>query len=280
MRILHAVGHAVPPHGLAGLRFWGQTGERSGAWMAAADPVHLEPQLSHLRLHAFAMDEVPRAELRELFEYLQHIVSADEQFAFARLGPLAYLRSEQPIATCAVSPAVAAGRDPGEFLPVGETARDHDRLVAELQMSLHDHAVNRSRESSGKRTLNSIWLWGGGTAPEQSVQAIPPLFSDDPLIRGYWLSCSGAGQGWRENLDDALNLAPQGFVAVAPEAPGVLPQEAMAERLESMRRILKRGDLKSLTLLFRDGLSIEIGRRDAFRFWRSVSPLLMEASDD
>ncbi len=279
-RILPAVGHAVPRHGLAGLRFWGQTGERSGAWMAAADPVHLEPHLSHLRLHAFQMDEIPRADLRELFESLQSIVGEDEQFAFARLGPFAYLDSKQPIATSAVSPSIADGCDPGEFLPVGEAARDHDRLVAELQMALHDHAVNRSRESSGKRTINSIWLWGGGTAPEQSEQPIPPLFSDDPLIRGYWLSCSGTGHAWRENLEDALNLAPEGFVAVAPEATGALPQEIMAERLASLRGILKRGDLMSVTLLFRDELSIEIRRRDAFRFWRSVSPLLMEPIDD
>ena len=54
----------------------------------------------------------------------------------------------------------------------------------------------------------------------------------------------------------------------------------MASWLENLRVILKRGDLGQLTLLFRDGLKIELKKRDALRFWRKVSPLLMEAGDN
>jgi hypothetical protein len=51
----------------------------------------------------------------------------------------------------------------------------------------------------------------------------------------------------------------------------------MADCLESLRVILKRGDLRKLTLLFRDGMKIDLERQDAFRFWRKVSPMLFEA---
>ena len=44
--VLGVIAHALPAAGLAALRFWGQTGERSDAWIAAADPVHLEARLS------------------------------------------------------------------------------------------------------------------------------------------------------------------------------------------------------------------------------------------
>ena len=70
---------------------------------------------------------------------------------------------------------------------------------------------------------------------------------------------------------DALNLAPNGFVAVAPDDADFAQQGALSTRLERLRIVMKRGDLRRLTLLFRDGLSIEIARTDAFRFWRKPS---------
>jgi hypothetical protein len=279
-RTLRAIGHTVPSDGLAALRFWGQTGERSGAWMAAADPVHLQAGLNRLRLRAFRSDEIPRPDLRKLFDSLQELMGQDGRFAFARLGPLAYLRSNEPIVTSSVSPAVVDGREPDDFMPAGETAAAHDRLLGELQMALHDHQVNRVRASAGNRTINSIWFWGGGTAPEQALRPLPPVFSNDPLIRGYWLSCTGTGNAWTDDLDEVLELAPDGFVAVVPaesEAPG---REAISDLMESLRLVLKRGDLSSLALLFRDGLSIEIARSDRYRFWRKISRLLTEQSDD
>ncbi len=277
---LRAIGHTAPSDGLGALRFWGQTGERSGAWMAAADPVHLEAGLNHLRLHAFRGDEIPRSDLRRLFESLQEMVGEDGRFAFARLGPLAYLRSNEPIVTSSVSPAAIDGREPGDFMPAGEAAAAHDRLLGELQMALHDHEVNRIRASAGKRTINSIWFWGGGTAPEQALRPLPPVFSNDPLIRGYWLSCAGSGNAWTDDLDEALELAPDGFVAVVPAETAAPGQQAISDLLERLRLVLKRGDLSRLTLLFRDGLSIEIASSDRYRFWRRISRLLTEISDD
>lgn len=279
-RILRAIGHEPPSQGLAALRFWGQTGERSGAWMAAADPVHLEARLNHLCLFAFELDAIPRSDLRELYEHLQQVVGDEDRFAFARLGPLIYLRCKEGIASAAVSPAVVDGLDPSEFLPAGEAAQVHDRLVSEMQMALHDHAVNLARESSGKRSVNSIWIWGGGIAPEAAMRAIPPVFSEDALVRGYWLSCHGVGHAWMEDFDAALERAPGGFVAVAPERKDRLPPDAMSDRLDRLRRLLQRGHLASLLLLFGDGLTIRISRHDAYRFWKSVSPMLKEAFDD
>jgi hypothetical protein len=275
--VLREIGHTVPAEGLAALRFWGQTNERAGVWMAAADPVHLEARLDHLCLYALPGDEVSRPHLRELINYLQETLGNDERYAFARLGQFAYLRGQEPIATAAVSPAVVDGREPDQFMPAGEHAAAHDRLLSELQMALHDHEVNQQRVASGRRPANSIWIWGGGTAPEQDERPILPLFANDPLFRGYWDSCLGSIELWPGDFDDALSIAPDGFVAVAPDAMDTLQPEAMADCLENLRLIVKRGDLRKLTLLFHDGLKIEIGKTDAYRFWRKVSPLLMDA---
>ncbi len=123
--------------------------------------MHLEAGLNRLRLRAFRGDEIPRPDLRRLFESLQEMVGEDGRFAFARLGPLAYLRSNEPIVTSSVSPAAIDGREPGDFMPAGEAAAAHDRLLGELQMALHDHEVNRSlQQQASERSTRS----GSGVA--------------------------------------------------------------------------------------------------------------------
>ncbi len=278
--VLRAIGHCVPADGLAALRFWGQTGERPGAWIAAADPVHLEARLDHLCLYALRGDDISRTDLRDLFDYLQKTLGDDDRYAFARLGHLGYLRGQEPIATAAVSPDVVDGHAPDEFMPAGDNAVTHDQLLSEAQMALHDHEVNLRRAASGNRSVNSIWFWGGGTAPEKDAQPIPPLFADDPLFRGYWNSRTGIIDSWTGNVDEALSNAPDGFVAVVPDELDYSQPEAMATCLENLRVVLKRGDLRALTLLFRDGLKIDVDKKDTFRFWRKVSPLLMEAGNN
>jgi len=279
-RVLCEIGHSVPATGLAALRFWGQTGERSGAWIAAADPVHLEARLDHLCLYALRGNDISRRELRDLFDHFQKTLGDDERFVFAAHGHLGYVHGQESIATAALSPDVVDGCAPDEFMPVGENAATHDRLLSELQMTLHDHEVNQQRAANGRRSVNSIWFWGGGTAPEKVARPIPPLFADDPTFRGYWDCCVGANESWRGNLDEALSIAPDGFVAVVPDGLDSTQPEVMAGCLENLRVMLKRGDLRRLTLLFRDGLKIVLEKRDALRFWRKVSPLLMEAGDN
>lgn len=278
--VLQVIGQPVPTEGLAALRFWGQTGERSGAWIAAADPVHLEPRLDHLCLFALRGNQISRAELRDVFDYLQKTLGDDERFGFARLGRLGYLRGKQPIATASVPPVVVDGLPPDEFMPAGDDAMTHDQLLSELQMALHDHDVNQNRTTRGEHSINSVWFWGGGIAPEKDTRAIPPLFADDPLFKGYWESCTGVVETWKNRFEECLNIAPDGFVAVAPDELDAASDEVLADCVESSRSILRRGDLRKLTILFRDGLKVDLGRTDAYKFWRGVSPLLMEKSDD
>ena len=50
--VLEVLKLPYPDNGIAALRMWGQTGDRPTVWVAAADPVYLEPRLDHLCLHA------------------------------------------------------------------------------------------------------------------------------------------------------------------------------------------------------------------------------------
>lgn len=280
--ILHAVldiiGHSTGTDGLAALRFWGQTSERCGSWIVAADPVHLEARLDHLCLHALRGAQSDIADVGAIFDYLQTIFGSDD-FAFATLGQHAYLRSDSEIASAEISSWVISGSPPDEFMPQGPAAYAHHRLVSEVQMALHDHEINASRERRGLGAVNSIWLWGGGHAPEVSVEPILPLFANDPLFRGFWLSRTGLAEPWTDDFDACVALAEKGFVAVTPDGRDQVHQEngdseSPDDYLRALRRLQKRNKLGHLTLLFRDGLRADIRSSDRFRLWRGESSLL------
>ena len=257
--------------GLAALHFWGQTGDRSGAWMAAADPVHLEARLDHLFLHDLRGKQMPMADLRSIFDFLQDTFGSD-RMAFARIGHQGYLRGAGGFATAKMSAIAIDGRRPDEFMPKqGDdgAADDHHRLLSEVQMALHQHVVNDHRQESGMPEVNSLWIWGGGTAPEVKVKPMLPLFSNDPLLKGFWLSRTGIVEPWADDFGPCIALAQKGFVAIAPQNRG-----SSDRYLLQLKSLMASGKIGRLTVIFRDGLRAEISSRDAFRFWRRESPLV------
>jgi hypothetical protein len=265
LRVLSALNLPLPESGLAALRLWGQTGERPAGWHAAADPVCLEAGLNHLYLRVLSGPELPEDDVAEIFEHLQEALAADRHWWLFRRGTCGYLQCDQAMSTASASPSVAQGDSPGDFMPEDEQASAHDRLQGEVQMCLHENAVNRRREQTGMHPVNALWIWGGGTAPGQSITALPPLYADDPLFTGYWLSRSAQAAPWPGAFDACLEASPQGFVAVAPT---VEPAGAAGACLRILFRMLEQGGLRRLTLLFPDGLRADCRRSDRLRWWR------------
>ena len=258
-----------PESGFAALRMWGQTGERPTRWIAALDPVYLEPRLDHLCLHALSRKDVPARELRALIDHLQRTLGGANEVGFTRLGPCAYLSSPEAVATADVPAYVVDQRQPDDFLPVGEGSASYRNLASEIEMSLHDHEVNIEREAKSRRPINAMWLWGGGTAPLQETRAQPPLFSDDPLLTGYWYSATAVAEPWLGGIEACLDASVAGFVAETPI--GDDSPELLEGCLAELRHALRKGRVSELTLLFRDGLRASVRRSHALRFWRRRS---------
>lgn len=273
--VAELIGHDARGDGLAALHFWGQTGDRSATWMAAADPVYLEARLDHLYLHDLRGEQMPISDLRPVFDFLQATFGS-ENLAFARIGRQGYLRGEDSIATASMSASIIDGLRPDDFMPKhGKegNSEDHHRLLSEVQMALHEHEVNIARVKAGLREVNSLWIWGGGAAPEVSVQPIFPLFANDPLFKGFWLSRTGIVEEWSDGFETCVELAQKGFVAIVPQAAG--QSESPDRHLQTLKALLEAGRIGRLTLLFRDGLRADIKARDAYRLWRRESSLLM-----
>ncbi|MDA0679351.1 MAG: hypothetical protein O2880_03345 [Proteobacteria bacterium] len=268
--VLKLIGAPVPNGGLAALRYWGQSGERSTTWMAAADPVHLETRLHTLRLRSLRPDEVTEHELQTLFDHLQATVGNDSNFSFVTIGQCGYLRTACPIDTVPVSAQVLHGLPPDEFVPSGETVAKYHQLLGELQMALHEHDVNQRRARSGQPEINSLWLWGGGIVAEPVAHPLPTLFANDPLFRGYWNQSFAEVKDWDGDIERVVEKSDSGFVAVLPEPGPEIAARTLTDCLDQLKRLAGR----PLVLLFRDGLAVEINRWDALRPWRSVAPIL------
>lgn len=266
------LGLPYPEEGLAALRMWGQTGDRPTVWIAAADPVYLEPRLDHLCLHSLRRSGIESSDLRPLFDHLQTTLAEEKQYGFARLGSRGYLRCEHPISTSSVPAYVVDQRDPGEFLPSGEHTVTHRNILSEIEMALHEHEVNERRVSEGMQPVNSLWLWGGGMAPEIVTRPQPPLFSDDPLLAGYWESATAVSDVWPGSFADCAEASLHGFVAVTPEND--LRHETMEGYLRELRELLRANTVSRLILLFRDGLRADVHRSDTLKFWRRDNELL------
>ena len=270
--VLRELGRDYPPEGLAALRMWGQTGDRPGTWLAAADPVYMEPQLDRLFLHALGPADVSRPELRRLFDALQATLGSDGSLGFARLGSCGYIRSEQPMVTSSVSTPLMDRQNPAGSLPPADAAADTLNLISEIEMTLHAQPVNEERQSRGQPPVNSLWLWGGGYAPQQSRVPLPPLYADEPILRGYWKSASSAVYEWPGSIATCIDAAPAGFVASLSLAQG--EDAALEAELTVLRDALRSGRLDRVVLIAADGLRATLRRSDRFRVWRRIAPVL------
>ncbi len=273
--VLSELGWDVPADGLAALRLWGQTGERPTAWIAAADPVSFEPRLDSLRLHDVGAGVTP-SELCGLTEHLQTSLGGDGGYRFVQIGDCAYVTAEEPLATAAVPASSVDGERPNPHLPRGVAAAGYRQLVSEIEMALHAHAVNAEREAAGRRPVNSLWLWGGGTAPERLTEPLPPLFGDDALAQGYWLSRTGVALAWPGSIGACLEASGAGFVALVPASDDARLLESL---LGELRAALRSGRLEQLVLRFRDGVRAEVRHAHAMRLWRMRNSLLERAPD-
>jgi len=266
--VLRALGRQRPEQGLGALRMWGQTGDRPGTWIAAADPVYMEPRLDRLFLHALDTDDVSRSELRSLFDALQAILGEDGALGFARLGGCGYIRSQYPMVTPAVPATLLDGQNPAAALPSAAALG----LISEIEMALHELPANVERQARGQPPVNSLWVWGGGYAPQPRTVGVPPLYSGEPLLRGYWASVAGQAGEWPGTIAACLDAAPGGFVATVPHVQDV--DAAPEADLAAVRDALRSGRLNRAVLISADGIRVLLRRSDRLRVWRRVAPLL------
>lgn len=266
----------------AALRVLAGGGDPGGDCWLCLDPVHLEVHRRGMRLTdpvqlklSAAEDQALRADLAPVFAGLGELTAHGPGRWQLRLAADCRLETQ--------SPAQAIGRDVDPTLPAGPDGPRWRGLLAEAQMILHAHPVNRLRDANGQSLVNSLWLWGPGRLPD--VLASPPfdtVWSDDPVLQGL---ARAAGI--------AAHAAPAGFMPAPGRVLAVLTDLTdPANRLDAhawrtaLSRLESEWFAPALAALGRGGgtltlaafgpearMEAEITRTGLWKFWRRPLPL-------
>jgi hypothetical protein len=256
--------------------FLARTGrEPQGCW-ACAEPVHLLTALDHLQLGSPVPLPLDAAERGELVQALNDHF-ADSGFRLHAMERGGWLCECPPGLRCAAcEPAAAIGGNLRDLQPVGLDAARIRALVNEAQMLLHEHPVNARRAARGEPVVNSVWLWGIGSASACTAGGQGTLVSDDDWLVGLWRLHGGAVRpvaelaGVLARADGAVRVA----IAPDPTGSGAAAELARLERdvLEPLRESLVAGRVPAATLCV-GGWIIELDARARWRFWRRGRPL-------
>lgn len=167
------------------LRRQGEAGPRppSGAHWLCCDPVHLHFSRDTLLLAdasglAITRDEADTliAGLNDNFSDIGHFEAPAPERWYIRLAEAPRPRFH-PLAD-------VNGRPVQLFLPEGEDLRRWVRLSNEIEVWLYGHPVNTVRAEAGLRSINGVWLWGGGEAEATCAPRVQAVQAEQPFVRG------------------------------------------------------------------------------------------------
>jgi len=258
--------------------------EPSGAYWLCAEPARFIVGRADVRLGGLIGD-LDEAETDALIAAL-NLHFADDGLRFFALHGLArwFARVEHAPRLVTRPPEVALGASLAPYLPTGPDAARWRRWQSEVQMLLFENPVNRGREQSGRVSVDSVWLWGGGTLIERDRPAVR-IFANGGLIGELSRSAGLAPAA----LPAALDAAPSGVARVfwldaidAGVAAARLPAVDRAW-MAAAERALHAGTIDEVELVIAGralALGFRVPRPSLIRRWRSrfssphVAPLL------
>ena len=242
------------------------------AFWVCANPVHLAIDRDSLILQ-------PLSELRISDQESQALVSAirahfaTEQLEMIHIDTGVWVVGalhDQNLSTTEL--ALAEGRSVDGLLPTGADAPWWQRMVTEAQMILHDHPVNIAREQRGEVPINSLWIWGGGTAPVIQ-KSFDTMHAADALLRAL---AALSGTPLMDLPGDALDIPLDHRYLVefvVTDKPGTTGSISALETdwIAPAWRALGTGRLDELTLIVPLPNAIAVcqcDRKARRRFWR------------
>jgi hypothetical protein len=174
----------------------------AGSAWALLTPSHWHLGTEQLSLGDPAALLLGEAEARPLFDAVAPLFTS-EGFDIRYAAPLRWYLAHDSLArlpTASLDRVIGRNVDP--WLVQGAEGRLLRRLQNEVQMLLHGHPVNASREARGLLPVNSVWFSGTGVA--QPVPPAPEAAQVDERLRSGALAEDWAAwcKAW-QSLDDA-----------------------------------------------------------------------------
>jgi hypothetical protein len=272
--------------GAAALRAAGEEGgarPSPGEHWLCADPVNISFAGEHLVLNPAQALKISQEEALDLERLMRATLAGRGEFHMA-CPERGYLRLAKP-SRIRFAPLIdAAGRPLSYFLPEGEDEREWLRIAGEVEIALHESALNARREEAGLPAINRLWFWGQGPTPA-------PLAATRPLVIADSLSgCGAARLAGSEaqalaHLAEALHSEAEELVILIEELEQpVLYSDSQAwlaalSSLEARLFAPLRGALRRRGVRLEISVPLRAGGPELaiaprrFAFWRRPAPL-------
>jgi hypothetical protein len=260
---------------VAPLALLGAGGDPGDDYVLRADPVHLSADRdSGLRVQT--IDDLSIADAAAIVRMLDRHF-ADDDLRFEAVRPDAWFARRREAVTIATTPPDAvAGRSVAESMPSGPESRIWRRWQNEIEMMLHEHAVNREREARGVPPVNAVWFSGGGRLAD--VPALPRTFvSAAPSRLGDLALGIARAAGSPASNDDVASIVSRAHEAGRDAcAIGVASGDVDADELEKRAlapalELLDAGSLAAVHVVADgNGTSLRWTAHRA-RIWRRVA---------
>ncbi|HEV7986337.1 MAG TPA: hypothetical protein VGP20_09225 [Steroidobacteraceae bacterium] len=248
-------------------------------WLAT--PVYYFAGLDSVQLHPAGLLEMPleaQAALASDF----NAVFADDHWRLHATGRRELLLAGPALEADGDDPARFLGSKLGRQQMRGAGAPELRRLAVEIEMWLHEHAINRQRQSSGELLVSGLWLWGSEPLLRTASEARPEraladvrLYGRDTVAEALWRRRAGTSAPLPERLAMVLESTADAHVVLYPTA-GMEGATRALERLEEdwlapALAALRTGALAAVQLLAGTH-AYHLRRLNLARFWRARSP--------
>ena len=176
---------------IAAISLLGDGGSPGSFGWLRADPVNLRVERDQLVLDALPAATLTHDDAAALVATLNAHFAADGMRFCAANSRKWYVQMANAPDVELTSLSAASGRNIDEVRPRGHESMRWQGIANEVQMLLHEHAVNEAREARGDAPINSVWFWGAGA--NLNALSSPPdlrfqkIWSDDALARGIAL---------------------------------------------------------------------------------------------
>lgn len=160
-------------------------------WLRA-DPVYLQAQREQLMLVDGSVLAISIDEAQALAATLNQHFAQDGLSILAAHPSRWYIGLAAAPAIRTFTLAQVAGQGMNACLPTGDDSIWWHQRINEAQMLMHTHPVNAAREARAAPLINSLWVWGGGTAQDLAKKPSEKYWANGALARGLALSADAA----------------------------------------------------------------------------------------
>jgi hypothetical protein len=256
---------------LAPIALMGEAFEQKSGYWFLVHPVHFV-----LQRDFFTLGEALRLSAEErdvlLTQLNQHYAQDGLRFVPSKSSDFCYLHIAEHVDVSTYLLAEAIGRDVGKLMPYGKDGMRFQAVLNEVQMLLHDHLINQTREQQGLLVVNSLWFSGGGSFNTINPSAQKPafqLFASGALSAGL---AKWAGIACRKPERTCSSLKLEGDAVLVVDDNHDLERDWFAPLLQ----MLKKKELKTLRCHFDvHGMTftLTVKSLDTWKFWRKPRPV-------